>query len=503
MGQLTTELFFDRQPHIPVTIRRGMSHRAVNNFSDQRFKLADIDHLGRFVGERCADAAECLPVFAAIGSKPVSAFKSLAALHAEVHGDVSKPSETSILVTRDMLLLGVDRRLQEIYREFFHTNPPQLGASHEQKIAMLEATRHNVLAVLNAYDWQWLAEWLDIGRVGETAESSVMRLANFAFSINQVSFLFTEHCNISCQHCYNNSSPHKKAKRIPLDKMLAIVAEMPKTDITCLGITGGEPFLYPQDILALIKAGRAAGLKRICINTNGFWASTDERTKQMLDTLAGAGFMQAADDIIKVSAGVYHHEFLAFDHALTLARHYYDRFGKPLSVDYELPLHGGLAVAGDVRKMIGALGLAERVELCFRGVDSVGRAKGLGGIDRAPTQPNCRELSAILFNLDETVSPCLGVGHEGNGISVGRSDRHGLKDLIKRMQNDPILQFIAANPWDDIFALAAKGKRQEGYAGKCDMCLHSLGDLTDKEPLQAALFPRQNFYPFWFTLSAN
>jgi hypothetical protein len=78
-----------------------------------------------------------------------------------------------------------------------------------------------------------------------------------------------------------------------------------------------------------------------------------------------------------------------------------------------------------------------------------------------------------------------------------------LKELAKRIQNDPILQFIATDPWDGIFALVAKAKRQEGYAGKCDLCFHTLGSLTDKVLLQATLFARQNFCPFWFTLSAG
>ena len=51
-----------------------------------------------------------------------------------------------------------------------------------------------------------------------------------------------------------------------------------------------------------------------------------------------------------------------------------------------------------------------------------------------------------------------------------------------------------------IFEYLARSKAADGYAGHCHSCQHALGDLTDKESLQATLFERQNFYPFWFTL---
>jgi hypothetical protein len=502
MAQLATELFSDQPRGVPILIGDDAAHReSPNDFIAERFKLADIDHLGRFVAEYRADPAECLPLFAAIGSKPAGAFRSLATLFADVHGGTKEPSGKCILVMRDLLLGGVDRRIQAIYRHVFSSEPPLSGATHEQKLAALKATRHDVLAVLNSYDWQWLADWLDIGRLGGTAETCVQRLANFAFATNSVTFLFTRHCNISCRHCYNDSGPHKKAVRIPLERMLAIVAQMPAAGIRALTMTGGEPFLYPQDVLAMIKAGRAADVDQISINTNGFWASTNERANQMLDRLAQAGFMQRARDSIKVSAGVYHEEFIAFDRVLTLARNYYDRFGKPVIIDFELPPQGGSAAVEEVRSRVSAAGLAERTTFRFREISAVGRAVDLTEINNRATHLTCHEISDIVITPDESVLPCAGLNYGNNGLIIGRSDRNHLKDLVKRMQNDPILQFMATKKWDDVFTLVAKQKRSTGYSSKCDLCLHAVGDLADKAQLQATLFAQQNFYPFWFKLA--
>jgi pyruvate-formate lyase-activating enzyme len=504
IGSSPTEIFFGHPQHSLLLIGNDASRSdSPNDFTDQRVKLTDVTDLARFVSVHRADGAECLPLFAALGSNPVGEFESLAALHADVHGGTIEPSSKCIRVVRDLLLLGVDRRLQKIYQTLLRIDPPKPGLSHEQKIAALEATRHDVLAALNSYDWHWLANWLDLERIGETAGSCVWRLANFAFSIEKVFFLFTRHCNISCGHCYNNSGPHKKAKRIPLETMLAVIAQMPEAGIARLDITGGEPFLYPRDILEIIKAGRAAGLDGIGLYTNAFWASTDERAREMLDQLARAGFMQGREDNIKIGAGIYHQEFIQFDRVLRAARNYYDRFGKGLMIDFELPPQGGTAAADEVRNRIRAAGLSERVRIRWRQIRPHGRGKLIAASDVASVHVPCRIMNGIMINADETVQPCAGMNHENNGIVLGRSDQHDLKTLIKRMQNDPILQFLATRPMDQIFTHVSKQKRQSGYTGVCDLCKDALGDITEREPVQAALFTQQNFYPFWFTLSSR
>ncbi len=44
-------------------------------------------------------------------------------------------------------------------------------------------------------------------------------------------------------------------------------------------------------------------------------------------------------------------------------------------------------------------------------------------------------------------------------------------------------------------------KSAAGYSGTCHLCQHALGRLTRKEELQAALFDKQAYYPFWFALA--
>jgi organic radical activating enzyme len=299
--------------------------------------------------------------------------------------DKSTPSNRAIFVLQRLFLQVVDRRLQSLYRQYFAVHAPPAPARHAQKIASLEAVRADAQNIVDSYDWSWLVDWLELERVGETAESTVSRLSNFAFPIGRVNFRFTYHCNITCRHCYNSSGPRLKAQRIALEPMLAMVAQMPSVGIRHLNLTGGEPFLYPQHLTALIAAGRAAKLRGISICTNGYWALNAERTDRMLERLSAAGFMQGPDDHLKVSSGVYHQEFVAFDRVLTLAQLYYAMFGKSLRVDFELAPGRGLEASEQVQRQVTDAGLAERIHFTFRHVAPLGRGKELAGSARVPS----------------------------------------------------------------------------------------------------------------------
>lgn len=345
---------------------------------------------------------------------------------------------------RDLFLHVVDRQLQPLYRRHFAAHLPPAGAPHDRKIATLETLRAQAQGIVGAYDWRWLADWLLLDRIGETGASLLQRLSNLAFEVYQVNFRFTYHCNIACRHCYNSSGPHLKAQHIPLEPMLAIIRQMPAAGIGYLNITGGEPFLYPDHLTALIGAGRAAGVHGISILTNGFWAISDERAKRTLQRLAAAGFMEGRHDRLKVSAGVYHQEFVAFDRIVTLARHYYAMFRRPLPVDFELA-PDAVKARQSVQDRVGEAGLSAQIRLIFRQIAPLGRGKDLKGLAKAPIDTACKTINQIVFDPDATARPCCGLNNENQGVVVGSLMDHSLMDLVKRMQNDPI-----CNSWTRI-----------------------------------------------------
>jgi MoaA/NifB/PqqE/SkfB family radical SAM enzyme len=499
--QAQMEAIFD--DHASQTRATSAPEPASNaGFSRYSFSRADFPTIRRKAGGRPRAVSELFRLIERLNGRPVSTFANIAQLYAGPDNSMAAgPRPRAVAVLRDLFLERVDRRIQkEIYRQHFVAHPPPTDASHDRKIAMLEATQTQAQAIVDSYDWHWLADWLQLGRIGEDAESCVRRLSNFAFRIHRVNFRFTYHCNIACRHCYNSSGPQLKAQRIPLDPMLALVAQMPEAGIEHLNLTGGEPFLYPGHLTSLIAAGRAAGLRGISIYTNGYWAMNAERAARALERLAAVGFMLGPDDHIKVSTGAYHQEFVTFDCVLTLARAYYALFGRRVLVDFEIAPGSGAEVTQRVRQLIDAAGLADRLELSFRTVSPLGRGQALEGIPLRSIDIPCDSINQIVFDPDGSVRPCCGLNNENHGIVIGQLQNHRLKDLIKRMQNDPILQFLARKPMSSIFEHISKPRNPAGYSGVCHLCQDALGSVSDKNPLQARLFASQRFYPFWFAL---
>lgn len=487
--------------HRSIVIRDDATSGAFGGYC---FGSADVRALPAVIGGRSALLAELLPIVSILSRRSLESFQNISHVCESATGRTSASPRGAVRkALRRLLVLTVDRRLQDLYRRHFEDNPPCPDAGHEQKIASLELVRGEAQRIVERYGWSWLAAWLELDRVGESDATMLARLSNFAFDVKRVNFRFTHHCNIACRHCYNNSGPDWKASRLALERMLDIVAQMPAAGIERLNLTGGEPFLYPDDLEALIAAGRAVKLRGISIYTNGFWATTRERAIRVLERLAAAGFMQGLEDHLKVSSGVYHEEFIAFDRVLTLARAYHAMFGHPLRVDFELPAEDGVAACNAEERARAAATDEQTFQLLIRRVAPLGRARDLGRPEKRIALDPCTAINQIVFDPDGAARPCCGLNNENHGVVIGGMGAHDLKDLVKRMQNDPILQALAANPMDEMFHRLGKAQDPRGYASLCESCQDALGLLPDRESLKNALFGEQKFYPFWFTLSAS
>jgi hypothetical protein len=473
------------------------------SFQSYRFRADDLEQIFARVAKPGLVAVEFMPMLELLSRCCAGDFTDLVQLkeHARGRGP-DEPDVTTIRAMRDLFLAIPNRRLQRLYRSHLSGFPPPSGVRHDERIAALDEVGERARSIVAAFDWRWLADWLRLDLVNETAESCLLRLSNFAFAVKRVTFRFTYHCNISCRHCYNSSGPHAKAQRIELDAMRAIIAQMPGAGIAALNLTGGEPFLYPDDVMALIAAGRAARLEAISIYTNGFWAETAKKADKMLARLAIAGFMRASGDFIKVSTGAYHQEFVGFDRVGLLAQRYHRMFARKLVVDYELA-PGEKGRSGDIRKRLAAEGLDRFMSISFRETQPLGRARNLQGSKLKPIDVPCGMIEEIVFDPDGTARPCCGFNNENDGVAIGAADVHSLRNLVKRMQNDPVLQFLAKNPMSAIFQHIDVERNAAGYAGPCSLCQHALGSMADKEGLQALLFDRQEFFPFWFSQPGN
>ncbi|MBW8042130.1 MAG: 4Fe-4S cluster-binding domain-containing protein [Planctomycetes bacterium] len=119
--------------------------------------------------------------------------------------------------------------------------------------------------------------------------------------------LLTYKCNCSCEFCYYNCGPHKDGL-ISVDtalkswRSLKILAG----DAAKIHITGGEPFLCWERMQQILEeAGKHKLGKVDLIETNGFWATNEEITKQRLKILDALGMVR-----LKISTDPFHQEYV-------------------------------------------------------------------------------------------------------------------------------------------------------------------------------------------------
>lgn len=100
---------------------------------------------------------------------------------------------------------------------------------------------------------------------------------------NSCGILLTENCNAKCKMCCDSRGRRlgKTLSKEELDLVLSNIKEC--ETISVVGVTGGEPMLYPDLIEYIFNYdfGREVGFT---IKSNGFWGNNKEKAKSFIHT---------------------------------------------------------------------------------------------------------------------------------------------------------------------------------------------------------------------------
>lgn len=129
--------------------------------------------------------------------------------------------------------------------------------------------------------------------------------------------LLTYRCNAACEFCYYHCSP-QKAGLMPVETCIAAWRSMKVLagEAAKVHLTGGEPFLYWDHLLDVLRAGAEQGLGPVdLVETNGFWATDERLVEERLHALVALGVQR-----VKVSIDPFHQEYVDLEPARRLAR---------------------------------------------------------------------------------------------------------------------------------------------------------------------------------------
>src|SRR5476649_1138322 len=94
------------------------------------------------------------------------------------------------------------------------------------------------------------------------------------FRPNYLSFAGTYQCNLACPHC---CVPIEWKDRLDIDVALCFTDEAYEAGIRILGFTGGEPFLYPEFLVAITKRAATLGFRFDKLMSNGVWWENEKQ----------------------------------------------------------------------------------------------------------------------------------------------------------------------------------------------------------------------------------
>lgn len=119
-----------------------------------------------------------------------------------------------------------------------------------------------------------------------------------------LNLVYTYSCNASCRHCCFSCSPIRTEK---MDICFAkdIINDVIKfSGMTDISLSGGEVFLYLEEIFSIIRFAKIKKLNVSC-NTNGYWGENRENADKIMRKLRALNI-----SLLSISYDFFHKEFV-------------------------------------------------------------------------------------------------------------------------------------------------------------------------------------------------
>ena len=308
-------------------------------------------------------------------------------------------------------------------------------------------------------------------------------------------------CNAECKHCMYGCSPKWKADWISKENIYIILKNLSdkiepspygREDMNLnygLHFTGGEPFLNYDLLCESVEIANELEIPSTFVETNCYWAISDEITKERLYTLRAKGLSG-----ILISVNPFFLEYVPFDRTERAIRISQEIFGHNVMV-YQFEYYRKFKRLGIKEKMAFNDYLEiEKGQDFARNVEFFIMGRAAYRIDTYNIFPKYK---AEYFLRDECRPSFIRNWHNhfdnyGNfipgycgGLSLG--DCRELDILLEEGLNPqeyPILAYIVNNDFKGLLSFSGIYgyiEKQEGYLSKCHLCIDIRKYLIEKD----------------------
>jgi organic radical activating enzyme len=267
------------------------------------------------------------------------------------------------------------------------------------------------------------------------------------FRPTYVSFAGTYQCNLTCPHC---CVPIEWTDRLDIGTALRFLEDTHAYGIRRLGFTGGEPFLYPEFVVALCRRAVDLGFRFDKIMTNGVWFRDADHLSRVLTELAETGFngkiglsvdkfhgiqTAALVDFCRAARRVFRRDNIV---SVSYASRAPDQGLEPVHklaaaldgiIEWSETLRRYLLVAPDLTMTLNWNHLApvERAEKLAGGWD------GTWFVEDYCEGPG----QALIVNPRGEVKPCCGFASDLDQLTIGNIYRDTVAQIVRRARRHP------------------------------------------------------------------
>ena len=284
-------------------------------------------------------------------------------------------------------------------------------------------------------------DWLEIRRTNSGERT---------FRPNYLSFAGTYQCNLACPHC---CVPIEWTDRLPIDVALRFLESAHELGVGVIGFTGGEPFVYPEFVVAVAKRAAELGFRFDKIMTNGVWFDDEGQAETILTELLDAGFRGKIGLSVDKFHGINTAKLVAF---CRIARRVFDR-DNILSLSYasrspELGLEPIRKIARELDAVIDWSDLLHRYLLVSRDFTMTMNWNHLATVERAESLPGnpwdgewfeedyCEGPGqAFIVNPKGEVKPCCGFASDLDQLTIGNIHHQSAAEILEAGRNHPFV----------------------------------------------------------------
>jgi organic radical activating enzyme len=334
-------------------------------------------------------------------------------------------------------------------------------------------------------------------------EPRPVRRRTRTFRPNYIALCPTYQCNLNCPHC---CVPIEWEDRLDIATALMFLEDAHAVGIEILGFTGGEPFVYPEFVLALTRRAAELGFRFDKVMTNGVWHENAAELTRLLTELKNAGFTGKIGLSIDKFHGSHTAKAVEF---CRVVRQVFER-DNILSLSYasrhpDQGLEPIRALAAELDAVVEWSDLLHRYLLVSPELTMTLNWNHLAPVERAERftgawdgawfeEDYCEGPGqALIVTPRGEVKPCCGFASDLDQLTIGNIYRDTVKTIIRRAREHPYVGKLFREGLtairDEILARDPKAL-PGATTNHCYFCWYVLSKNLASVPFSCAKNPR-------------